>query len=159
MSQSLWRYVMAEKTGTAGVEAAFLVTENFFWPNRGGTEGRKGVDERVLAGFQHRQKLVDSGKAEWFVSYGDVNTGILLLRVPLVEYQEFLAKDPWFGLVKREVKTIFNASGHAERFKTAISNVDYKTRAQSPLTSGDLSIASLAPDMAARLLDTDTNGY
>jgi len=148
---------MAERGNAA--EAAFMITENFFWPNRGGAQDRAAVDQRVLSGFEYRQRLVDAGKAEWFVSYGEVNTGTLILHVSLAEYQDFIAKDPWFGLVKREVRTMFNASGHAARFKAAITGVDYKTRAESPLTSGDLSITAVVPDMTRRLLDTDTNSY
>jgi hypothetical protein len=138
----------------------YMITENFFWPNRGSTDERAKVDERILKGFEYRQSYVDQGKLVWYAHFDEVQTGILFLHVTLAEYQEFLQRDPWSGIVKRNVKIVFNASGHAERFKAAISKVDYKARvSDSPLISGDLSIVSLAPDMRERLLDTTNNSY
>jgi len=136
----------------------FMISENFFWPNRGDSANRPEVDKRILSGFEHRQKYVDSGKAHWYLSVGEVCTFTLLLRGTHTDFIEYMQLDPWFGLVKRDVKIVLDASGQAERFKAAIANVDYASRAaNSPLISGDLSIASLAPDMTSRLLDTDCN--
>ena len=139
--------------------ASFLIKETFFWPDRGTAKDRPAVDARIHAGFQHRQKVVDAGKAHWYVSFGDEPTGILILHVTMDEYQEFLLTDPFFGVVKREVMTIYDASGKAAQFKRAMDLVKYDQRVNSPLTSGDLKIASLAPDMLQRLADTDTNSY
>ena len=139
-------------------ELVFMITENFFWPNRGGAKERPQVDARVLAGFQHRQRYVDSGKASWYLAVGATCTFSLILHGSHGEFLEYMQKDPLFGLVKRDVKMCLNASGQAERFKAAIAGVNYESRiANSPITSGDLSIASLAPDMTERLLDTDCN--
>jgi hypothetical protein len=141
-------------------EALYMITENFFWPNRGDTAARRDVDARIIKGFEYRQSYVDAGKAQWFAHFGDVQTGIIILRTSLEEFQEFLQRDPWSGIVKRNVKVVFDASGHAERYKAAIANVDYDARVtDSPLISGDLSIVSLAPDMKERLLDTTNNSY
>src|SRR5690242_7334616 len=130
----------------------FMITEQFFWPGRGGAEDQKQHFERMSRGFKHRQQYVESGKAQWFIKWDDTMQGILILTVSFEELQEFLQRDPFYGIVKREVVTLHDARHYSQQFESFIKGVDFKQRAVSPVISGDLSIASLAPDMRERLM-------
>jgi|SRR5215469_4655069 len=136
----------------------FMIKETFIWPNRGGADKRAEVDKRLIAGYQHRQNYADKGKMQWFLVIEGNFALTVILHGTHRDYLEYMQTDPWFGLVNREVKIVVDANGLAERFKSAIANVNYANRvSDAPGMMGDLSISSLVPDMAHRLMDTDTN--
>jgi hypothetical protein len=136
---------------------AFMVTEQFFWPNRGTVDEQDSAYERMRAGFAHRQHYVDQGKLQWFARLDTGIQGILIFKLSFEELQLFFQEDPFYGLIKREVVSLEDASHYASLFDSVAEKVDLSKRAESPILSGDLSITQLVPDMRARLADTDLN--
>ena len=121
---------------------AFLVIESIMLPPGSTTKEYAKIIPYLRDGFAYRKKLVDQGKALWYVGVKDIK-GMLLLKISFEELQEFLQYDPLTGIVKRQIFPMFegtNMPSLYERFAKDLDNIE-NIRPDVPIKTMDSNIA------------------